>query len=321
MAFPDLLETLGDWTSEIKGRLQSNFSLAPYTWFRVGGAAQLLFNPADEADLAFFLKNLPADIPVTVIGLGSNLLVREGGVEGVVIRLSGKSFSAIEVDGNYKVHVGAAMPDMRFATQMAKQGIAGFAFYKGIPGSIGGALRMNAGAHGAETKERLISARAVDRQGNVHILTPEDLKHEYRSCGVPADFIFTQATYQGEAGDPNELKTEMDEVSTYREENQPTKERTGGSTFKNPDGLSAWKLVDEAGFRGFELGGAQVSPKHTNFLINTGDATAEDIERLGEMVRGKVRKQTGLELHWEIKRIGCHAEGVSIPEFLEDGEA
>ncbi|MCV6548117.1 MAG: UDP-N-acetylmuramate dehydrogenase [Cohaesibacter sp.] len=321
MAFADLLETLGDWTGEVRGRLQSNFSLAPYTWFRVGGVAQLLFNPADEADLAFFLKNLPADISVTVIGLGSNLLVREGGVEGVVIRLSGKAFSSIEVDDDLKVHVGAAMPDMRFATQMARQGIGGFAFYKGIPGSIGGALRMNAGAHGAETKERLLSARAVDRQGALHVLSPDDLKHGYRSCGVPSDFIFTQATYQGEAGDPDALKREMEDVSSYREENQPTKERTGGSTFKNPDGLSAWKLVDEAGFRGFELGGAQVSPKHTNFLINTGNASAEDIERLGEMVRGKVRARTGLELHWEIKRIGQHVEGVSIPAFLEDGTA
>lgn len=317
MAFPDLLDRLGDWTQEVRGRLQSNFNLAPYTWFRVGGPAQLLFNPADEADLAFFLKNLPSDIPVLVIGLGSNLLVREGGVEGVVIRLSGKAFSSVEVGEDLKVTVGAAMPDMRFATQMAKQGVGGFAFYKGIPGGIGGALRMNAGAHGAETKDNLIAARAVDRQGVIHDLTPDDLQHAYRHCGAPADYIFTQATYQGVAGDPEALKAEMDDVSTYREENQPTKERTGGSTFKNPDGLSAWKLVDEAGLRGFMLGGAQVSPKHTNFLINTGEATAEDIERLGETIRGKVRERTGLALHWEIKRVGKHRDGVSIPEFMD----
>ena len=318
MVFESLLDRLGDWTGDVRGRLESNFDIAPYTWFRVGGPAQLFFNPADEADLAYFLSHLPQDIPVTVIGLGSNMLVRSGGVEGVVIRLSGRAFSTIEVEDDLTVHVGAAMPDMRFATQMAKQGIAGFAFYKGIPGAIGGALRMNGGAHGSETKDRLIGARAVDRKGAIHDLTPADLKHGYRFCGAPADYIFTRATYRGEAGDPVALKAEMDDVTAYREDNQPTKERTGGSTFKNPDGMSAWKLVDEAGFRGFELGGAQISPKHTNFLINTGEATPEDIERLGEMIRGKVRAMTGIELHWEIKRIGLWPEGVSIPPFLEE---
>lgn len=316
MAFDDLLETFGDWTADVRGRLKSNFEIAPYTWFRVGGPVQLFFTPEDEADLAYFLSHLPSEIPVCVIGLGSNLLVRDGGVEGVVIKLSGKAFSGIDVDDDLTVRVGAAMPDMRFATQMAKQGIGGFAFYKGIPGAIGGAVRMNAGAHGSETKDRLLGARAVDRQGNIHVLTPDDLGHSYRSCNAPADYIFTQATYRGEAGDPVALKAEMDEVSSYREENQPTKDRTGGSTFKNPDGKSAWKLVDEAGMRGFKIGGAQVSPKHTNFLINTGDATAEDIERLGEMVRGKVRAQTGIELHWEIKRIGRFPDGVDVPPFL-----
>ena len=317
MAFPDLLSGLGDWTDKVRGRLQANQPLAPLTWFRVGGPAQLLFSPADEADLAFFLSNLPENIPVYVIGLGSNLLVREGGVEGVVIRLTGKGFSSVSVSDDLKVTVGAAMSDMRFATQMTKQGIGGFAFYKGIPGAIGGALRMNAGAHGGETKDNLLSARAVDRQGQIHVLHPDDLKHGYRTCAAPSDFIFTEATYQGVQGDTVALKAEMEEVSAYREDNQPTRERTGGSTFKNPDGTSAWKLVDEAGFRGFEVGGAQVSPKHTNFLINTGEATAEDIERLGEMVRGKVREMTGIELVWEIKRIGVHKEGAEIPPFLE----
>ena len=317
MAFEDLLSRLGSWTDDVKGRLKSNFEIAPYTWFRVGGPAQLFFTPEDEADLAFFLKNLHAEIPVTVIGLGSNLLVRDGGIEGVVIRLSGKAFSVVEVDDDFTVRVGAAMPDMRFATQMARQGVGGFGFYKGIPGAIGGALRMNAGAHGSETRDRLLGARAVDRQGNIHVLTPEDLGHRYRHCSAPADYIFTQATYQGEAGEPAALKAEMDEVSSYRDENQPTKDRTGGSTFKNPDGMSAWKLVDEAGLRGFVIGGAQVSPKHTNFLINLGDATAEDIERLGETVRARVRNTSGVSLHWEIKRIGRFAEGVNIPPFLE----
>ena len=313
MAFDDLLPQLGDWTSEVRGRLQSNFEIAPYTWFRVGGPAQLFFNPKDEADLAFFLGHLPEDIPVTVIGLGSNMLVRDGGVEGVVIRLSGKDFSNVTVDDDLTVTVGTAMPDMRFATQMAKQGIDGFAFFKGIPGAIGGALRMNAGAHGSETRDRLIGARAVDRKGQVHDLTPQDLGHAYRFCAAPADYIFTKAIFRGEKGDPDALKVAMDEVSAYREENQPTKDRTGGSTFKNPEGRSAWKLVDEAGLRGFKVGGAQVSEKHTNFLINTGDATAEDIERLGETVRCKVRAMTGIELHWEIKRIGVFPEGVSVP--------
>ncbi|WP_319485836.1 UDP-N-acetylmuramate dehydrogenase [uncultured Cohaesibacter sp.] len=317
MMFADLLEDLGDWTSKVRGRLSSNFDISGFTWFRVGGPAQLFFNPADEADLSYFLKHLPEDIPVTTIGLGSNLLVRDGGIEGVVIRLSGKAFSSVEVDDDYVVRVGAAMPDMRFAQQMARQGVGGFAFYKGIPGSIGGALRMNAGAHGDETKRRLLGARAMDRQGDIHKLTPDDLGHGYRSCSVPASYIFTEATYQGEAGDPDALKDEMDEVSAYREENQPTKERTGGSTFRNPDGMSAWKLVDEAGFRGFSLGGAQVSPKHTNFLINTGDATADDIERLGETIRQKVRAMTGVSLHWEIKRIGAFAEGKTITPFLD----
>ena len=316
MAFKDLLEEFGDWTGKVRGRLSSNFDIASFTWFRVGGPAQLFFNPADEADLSFFLKNLPQEIPVTTIGLGSNLLVRDGGIEGVVIRLSGKAFSSVSVDGDYKVKVGTAMPDMRFAQQMARQGVAGFAFYKGIPGSIGGALRMNAGAHGDETKARLLGARAMDRQGNIHNLTPDDLGHGYRSCSAPADYIFTEATYQGEAGDPDALKAEMDEVSAYREENQPTKERTGGSTFRNPEGMSAWKLVDEAGFRGFCVGGAQVSPKHTNFLINTGEATAADIERLGEMIRGKVREMTGIELHWEIKRLGSFKDGEIIKPFM-----
>ena len=317
MAFDDLLDQLGGWTSDVRGRLKSNFELAPYTWFRVGGPAQLFFTPEDEADLAFFLKHLPQEIPVMVVGLGSNMLVRDGGVEGVVIRLSGKAFSAIDVDEDLTVTVGAAMPDMRFATQMAKQGIAGFAFYKGIPGAIGGALRMNAGAHGCETKDRLTGARAVDRQGNIHELTPDDLGHSYRNCAAPADYIFTSARFCGEQGDPEALKAEMEVVSAYREDNQPTKERTGGSTFKNPPGMSAWKLVDEAGFRGFSLGGAQVSEKHTNFLINQGDATAEDIERLGEMVRAKVRAQSGIELHWEIKRIGSFKPGVEIKPFSE----
>nr|WP_320141506.1 UDP-N-acetylmuramate dehydrogenase [uncultured Cohaesibacter sp.] len=316
--FKDLLDELGGWTDKVRGRLSSNFDVASFTWFRVGGPAQLFFNPADEADLSYFLKNLPADILVTTIGLGSNLLVRDGGIEGVVIRLSGRAFSSVEVDDDYVVKVGAAMPDMRFAQQMARQGVAGFAFYKGIPGSIGGALRMNAGAHGDETKRRLLGARAMDRQGVIHMLNPADLGHGYRSCSVPSDYIFTEASYQGEAGDPEALKAEMNDVAAYREENQPTKERTGGSTFRNPEGMSAWKLVDEAGFRGYTLGGAQVSPKHTNFLINTGDASAEDIERLGERIRGKVRDMTGLELHWEIKRIGSFADGVRIDPFQQD---
>lgn len=300
---------------DLRGRLIAGASLAEITWFRVGGPADVLFTPADEADLAYFLKNTPLEVPVFVIGLGSNLLVRDGGVEGVVIRL-GRGFGDVKAEAECKLRVGTAVPDMKAARAAADAGISGLAFYRGIPGSIGGALRMNAGAHGTETKDVLISARAIDRQGVTHQLTLSDMSFTYRHCGVPDDWIFTEALYQGTAADTAEILKAMDDVAEYREKNQPIKERTGGSTFKNPPGNSAWKLVDAAGMRGFRVGGAKVSEMHCNFLINDANASAEDIETLGETVRARVKSTSGIELHWEIIRLGRPLPGHATGEAL-----
>ncbi|MEL7544510.1 MAG: UDP-N-acetylmuramate dehydrogenase, partial [Pseudomonadota bacterium] len=269
-----------DQLPEVRGRLTPEASLADVTWFRVGGPAEYLFTPADENDLAGFLKALPPHVPVLPIGLGSNLLVRDGGIPGVVIRLA-RGFTEITIEDGHRLRAGTANPDMKVARAAANAGIAGLAFYRGIPGGLGGALRMNAGAHGTETRDRLIEARGVDRSGTVHTFTNAELAYSYRHCGAPADIIFTQALFEGEPGDPDAIRREMDEVAAYREEHQPTKERTGGSTFKNPPGHSAWKLIDAAGCRGLKIGGAQMSEKHCNFMINTGEATGEDLETLG----------------------------------------
>lgn len=287
----------------LRGRLREGVGLAEITWFRVGGPAEVLFTPADEADLASFLQNTPPEVPVTVIGVGSNLLVRDGGVRGVVIRL-GRGFGAMEALEGARMRCGTAVPDMRLAQAAAKAGISGLAFYRGIPGSIGGALRMNAGAHGTETRDVLVEARAVDRAGCLHVLGVDDLGYSYRHCSAPDDFIFTQATFEGTSGARVDIEAAMQEVADYREQHQPTKARTGGSTFKNPPGHSAWRLVDAAGCRGLRVGGAHVSQMHCNFLINDGDATADDIETLGETVRGRVRSTSGISLEWEIRRIG-----------------
>jgi UDP-N-acetylmuramate dehydrogenase len=300
---------------ELKGRLLANALLADITWFRVGGPAQLLFTPADEADLAYFLRLAPADLPVTVIGLGSNLLVRDGGVPGVVIRL-GRGFADVKVEAGHRIRTGTAVPDVKVARAAAEGGIAGLAFYRGIPGSIGGALRMNGGAHGRETKDVLLEARAVDRHGNVHVLSLADMKLAYRHCGVPEDWIFTESLFQGRPGEPVEILKQMEEVAQYRESNQPIKERTGGSTFKNPPGSSAWRLIDQAGCRGLRVGGATVSEMHCNFLINDRQATAEDIERLGETVRARVKATSGMTLQWEIVRLGLPVDGHPIGEAL-----
>lgn len=311
-------ETAPEWIDnlpDLRGRLVTNAAMADITWFRVGGPAQVLFTPADEADLAYFLKTIPADVPVFTVGLGSNLLVRDGGVRGIVIRL-GRSFGGIEVIGPDRLRAGTAVPDVKVARVAADAGIAGLHFYRGIPGSIGGALRMNAGAHGVETRDVLESVRAVDRAGNIHELSVDDMRYSYRHCGVPADFIFTQATFKGQPGDPAEILRQMEEVADYREQNQPIRERTGGSTFKNPDGHSAWKLVDQAGCRGLRIGGAMVSEKHCNFLINDANASAEDVERLGETVRARVKAASGVELNWEIIRLGEPREGRPVGEAL-----
>ncbi len=305
MVFPDLVPGLKKTMPQLRGRLLANQSLAELTWFRVGGPAQLLLLPEDEADLAYFLKNLTADIPVTVIGLGSNLIVRDGGIAGVVIRL-GRGFSELSIEGLH-VRTGTAVPDVKVARAAQEAGIAGLAFLRGIPGGIGGALRMNGGAYGRETKDTLIEARAVDRQGGIHVLKTGDMHYTYRHCSAPDDYIFTQALFAGERGDPAAIAAEMDKITELREATQPIKSRTGGSTFKNPPGHKAWQLIDAAGCRGLRQGDAQVSEMHCNFLINLGGASASDIESLGETVRQRVKANSGVALEWEIKRIGVAA--------------
>ena len=299
----DLVPSLKSSLPQLRGRLLANEPLAPLTGFRVGGAAQALFMPEDESDLAYLLANLPRDIPVTVIGLGSNLIVRDGGVAGVVVRL-GRGFSETKIEAGNRIRSGAAVPDLRVAKAAQDAGIAGLAFYRGIPGAIGGALRMNGGAYGRETKDVLIETRGVDRAGKVRTYTNAEMGFTYRHCGVADDVIFTAALFEGSAGDSAAIAAEMDEITSKRETTQPVKSRTGGSTFKNPPGHKAWQLIDAAGCRGLIVGGAQVSELHCNFLINLGNATAADIEGLGEEVRRRVKDNSGVTLEWEIKRIG-----------------
>jgi UDP-N-acetylmuramate dehydrogenase len=305
MSFPDIVADLKAKMPALRGRLLANQALAELTWFRVGGPAQVLFMPEDEQDLSYALANLPADIPVIVIGLGSNLIVRDGGVPGVAIRL-GRGFGNVTVEDT-RIRAGAAVPDVKVARVAQEAGIAGLSFMRGIPGGVGGALRMNGGAYGRETKDALIEVRAVDRVGRVHVLRNADMGYGYRHCGVPADYIFTEALYQGERGDPAVIAAEMDKITESREATQPIKSRTGGSTFKNPPGRKAWQLIDAAGCRGLKVGGAQVSEMHCNFLINRGGATAADIEALGENVRRRVKETSGVALEWEIERIGVPA--------------
>jgi len=304
--FPDILPDLKAKVPAVRGRLLANEKLAPLTWFRVGGPAQVLFMPEDEADLAALLKALPNETPVTVVGLGSNLIVRDGGVPGVVIRL-GRGFGDVAAEPGHRVRAGAAVPDVRVAKAAQDASIGGLAFLRGIPGAIGGALRMNGGAYGGETKDILIEARGVDRTGTVRVFSNADMHYTYRHCGVPDDVIFTQALFQGRPGDAGEIAAEMDKITESREATQPIKSRTGGSTFKNPPGKKAWQLIDAAGCRGLKVGGAQVSEMHCNFLINLEGASAADIETLGETVRRRVKETSGLELEWEIKRIGVGA--------------
>ena len=307
MIFPDLLPSLREKMPCVRGRLEANAPLAPFTWFRVGGPAQALFAPADEDDLSLFLNALPREIPVQVIGLGSNLIVRDGGVPGVTIRLGGKAFGETDVEAGSRIRVGAAVPDMMVARRAAEAGIAGLAFLRGIPGAVGGALRMNAGAHGGETKDVLIEARGVRRDGSRITLSNADFGFTYRHSEAPDDVIFTQAMLQGRVGARAEIEAEMAAITAAREAAQPIREKTGGSTFKNPPGHKAWQLVDAAGCRGLIVGDAQVSTMHCNFLINRGAATAADIEILGDTVRARVLAQSGVTLEWEIKRVGVAA--------------
>ena len=306
MTFPDLTPDLKAAMPELRGRLTANQSLAELTWFRVGGPAQILFTPADENDLAYFLARLPTELPVHVVGVGSNLIVRDGGLPGVVIRLAPRGFGEIAAHGDI-VAVGTAALDKRVAEMAASANLAGLEFFFGIPGTIGGALRMNAGANGAETKDVLIEASGVGRDGRKHVFTNAEMKFVYRNSGVDPSIIFTSARFQGKPASVEAIRARMNEVRAHREAAQPIREKTGGSTFKNPPGNSAWKLVDAAGCRGLRVGGAQVSEMHCNFLINTGEATAADIETLGETVRTRVRENSGIELQWEIKRIGILA--------------
>lgn len=312
----ELIASLGDRLAGLRGRLTPDAEMDRITWFRAGGTAQALFQPADEEDLAAFLRAVPHDIPLTIVGVGSNLLVREGGVAGIVVRLSAKGFGEVEAAGPNRLRAGTAAPDKRVAAAALEAGIGGFHFYHGIPGSIGGALRMNAGANGSETAERVVEVRALDRDGTLHVLTNAEMGYAYRSSTAPAGLIFTSALLEGYAEDREAIRAAMDAVQHHRETVQPIREKTGGSTFKNPPGESAWKLIDEAGCRGLMIGGAQMSPMHCNFMINTGNATGYDLEFLGETVRARVLETSGIRLQWEIKRIGAFKPGREVQEFL-----
>jgi UDP-N-acetylmuramate dehydrogenase len=306
MTFPDITPDLKAAMPELRGRLLANHSLAELTWFRVGGPAQVLFTPSGEDDLAYFLAHLPAEVPVYVVGVGSNLIVRDGGMPGVVIRLGARGFGETRVEDDI-VSAGAAVLDKRLAETAAAANLSGLEFFFGIPGTVGGALRMNAGANGAETRDVLIETTAVGRDGNRHAFTNKDMKFGYRNSGVDTSIIFTSARFRGLIAAPDAIRARMNAVQNHRETAQPIREKTGGSTFKNPPDNSAWKLIDAAGCRGLRVGGAQVSEMHCNFLINTGTATGHDIETLGETVRARVKENSGIELHWEIKRIGIPA--------------
>jgi UDP-N-acetylmuramate dehydrogenase len=310
------LASLGDRLAGLRGRITPNAEMDKVTWFRAGGLADALYQPADEEDLAAFLKAVPQEVPLTIVGVGSNLLVRDGGIAGFVVRLSARGFGEAEVISQTRIRAGAAMPDKRVAAVALEAGIGGFHFYHGIPGAIGGALRMNAGANGVETRERVVEVRALDRGGNVHVLSNADMGYAYRHSSAPAGLIFTSAVFEGFAEDRAVIKAAMDEVQHHRETVQPIREKTGGSTFKNPEGTSAWKEIDKAGCRGLMVGGAQMSPMHCNFMINTGNATGYDLEYLGETVRARVLENSGTRLHWEIRRIGNFRPGREVQEFL-----
>ena len=296
----------------VRGRYVENADMSAITWFRVGGPADVLYTPADEDDLAAFLSACPDDIAVYPVGVGSNLLVRDGGVRGVVVRL-GAAFGKVAVEG-VTVRAGAACLDAVVARQAAKAGVAGLEFYRGVPGTIGGALRMNAGAYGAETKDVLKQAVAYDRRGRRHVLSRDDMGFSYRAAAAPDDLIFVEALFEGRAGDPAAIEARMSDIMKAREETQPIRERTGGSTFANPDpalsgGLKSWQLIDAVGGRGRVVGDAQVSDLHCNFMINRGAATAGDLEDLIESLRADVKAQKGVDLRWEIKRIGERTDG------------
>ncbi len=295
-----------------RGRYSENAPLARMTWFRVGGPAEVMFRPADADDLAQFLAQKPADIPVTAIGVGSNLLVRDGGIPGVVVRL-GRGFAGIE-DTGVEVRAGAGALDINVATLAMGEGIAGLEFLRGIPGTIGGALRMNAGAYGSEIKDVTLSARALDPEGTTHDVGAEGLGFGYRRCALPPDWIFVSALLRGRPGDGGEIARRMEDIQEQRQTTQPVRTSTGGSTFANPPGQEAWRLIEQAGCRGLSRGGAAVSDKHCNFLVNTGGATAADLEGLADEIRRRVLESLGVALEWEIKRIGVPAPILAAEE-------
>ena len=280
-----LLKKLDGKLSGLRGRLTPDTGMDKITWFRAGGPAQVLFQPADEEDLSSFLKAVPEEVPILVVGIGSNLLVRDGGVPGFVVRLSAKGFGEVDQVSETQLRAGAATPDKRVAAAALEAGLAGFHFYHGIPGGMGGALRMNAGANGVETRERVVEVRALDRKGEVHVLSNADMGYAYRHSSASSDLIFTSVLFEGTPGEHEAIKQAMDEVQHHRETVQPVREKTGGSTFKNPEGTSAWKEIDKAGCRGLRVGGAQMSEMHCNFMINTGTETGLDLETLGETFR------------------------------------
>ncbi|WP_417432541.1 UDP-N-acetylmuramate dehydrogenase [Kiloniella sp.] len=293
---------------QVRGSYKTDAQLAKVTWFKVGGPTDVLYTPADQDDLIHFLKKKPAETPVLVIGVGSNLLIRDGGIPGVVIRL-GPAFAKVETsdETENKIITGAAALDVKVSKTAMKAAIAGLEFLCGVPGTIGGALRMNAGAYGRETKDILVWAEAIDLSGNLKRFTPDQLDYAYRHCGLGEEWIFVRACFAGTAGNLDEIAARMKEIQDARGSTQPIKSRTGGSTFKNPVDNKAWQLIDKAGCRGLKIGDAQVSEQHCNFLINNDKASASDLENLGEEVRKRVKETSGIELHWEIKRLGHKA--------------
>lgn len=299
-------ESLKTLLPKVRGRYLFDVPLAPTTWFRVGGSAQITFKPADVQDLCFFLQQRPIDIPLHIIGVGSNLLVGDGGIEGIVVRL-GQGFTNIAIDQT-TIDVGAAVLDRNVATLSCQEEVEGLEFLCGIPGTIGGALRMNAGAYGSDISQVLIYAYALDPKGTLHRLTPQELGLTYRHCDLPKDWIFIGARLRGRIGKKEKIQEKISSFLAERESSQPVTSRTGGSTFANPEGSKAWELIEKAGCRGLKKGGAMMSELHCNFMINTGDATAADLENLGEEVRQRVLATTGINLRWEIERIGIRAE-------------
>jgi UDP-N-acetylmuramate dehydrogenase len=313
-----ILDRLGTAIKDIRGRMAINAPMNKLTWFQVGGMADLLFQPADSDDLARFMEILPQDVPVTMVGVGSNLLVRDGGIEGVVIRLSARGFGQLKRLNETQIQVGAAIPDKKLAAFAHDSGLGGLEFFHGIPGTIGGALRMNAGANGAETAAHVVEVHAIDRQGRRHVLTNAEMGYAYRHSEAGADHVFVSAVFETYPETREIIGQNMHNVQLHRETVQPIREKTGGSTFKNPEGFSAWKLIDEAGMRGFQIGDAQMSPMHCNFMINKGDASAHDLELLGEAVRTKVFENSNYRLEWEIRRIGRFESGLVVKSFLRE---